>query len=179
MTIATWYIQLFPGFSYRLQNASRYIYIYSYFSTVYTVAKSVATLQQTLLASSTVRDHIQNIVVHIFCTTKVDLKLCTDEREVLLELYHELDGSQWLRHDGWDSDVPLHEWYGVEVEDQHVKSLKLSKNFLRGETKSHVQRNLQGSRALKTYQMLKQTIGIRRASALKQSCPLVRPLTFR
>lgn len=56
------------------------------------------------------------------------------ERKALAALYRATDGDNWKRHDNWNSDRPLDEWYGVYVnEDGHVRTISLPDNGLSGE----------------------------------------------
>ena len=56
-----------------------------------------------------------------------------EERNALIALYHATDGSNWKNSDGWLSERPLHEWFGVTVDENgSVVRLDLEKNDLRG-----------------------------------------------
>ncbi len=56
-----------------------------------------------------------------------------EERNALIALYHATDGSAWKNSDGWLSERPLHEWFGVTVDENgSVVRLDLEKNDLRG-----------------------------------------------
>lgn len=48
------------------------------------------------------------------------------EREVLIAIYHALDGDNWYNNENWCSDKPLDEWAGVfvDVEDGFVSYLR-------------------------------------------------------
>ena len=55
------------------------------------------------------------------------------DREPLVALYRATDGPNWTNNDGWLTDAPLSEWYGVTVdEDRRVTGLSLSNNRLSG-----------------------------------------------
>ena len=55
------------------------------------------------------------------------------DRAGLMALYHAAGGSEWLQQGNWLTDVPLAEWYGVEVDEQaRVTGLDLSWNGLEG-----------------------------------------------
>ena len=50
-----------------------------------------------------------------------------DDRAVLVALYHATDGPNWRDRDGWLTDAPLDEWYGVETDGSgRVVRLELS-----------------------------------------------------
>ena len=55
-------------------------------------------------------------------------------RAVLLALFESTDGPNWKRNDGWNTDAPLREWYGVRTrgETELVTSIDLQDNHLRG-----------------------------------------------
>lgn len=57
------------------------------------------------------------------------------ERNALKALYKKLGGKNWTNKKNWNSDKPLSEWYGVEVDEEtgRVVSLDLSKNNLSGD----------------------------------------------
>ena len=61
-----------------------------------------------------------------------DLAMITD-REALGALYHATDGDNWSRNDGWLTDAPLGEWFGVQVNDEgQIVGLGFSRNNLHG-----------------------------------------------
>ena len=56
------------------------------------------------------------------------------DREVLETLYRSAGGPEWHANDGWMTDSPLGEWYGVSTDDQgRVTNLALGYNGLTGE----------------------------------------------
>ena len=55
-----------------------------------------------------------------------------DERSALCCLYRGARGAGWKKADGWTTDRPLGEWYGVTVEHGHVVGLNLESNNLDG-----------------------------------------------
>lgn len=62
----------------------------------------------------------------------VTVVLLTDN-EALAGIYNATGGEQWIRRDGWLSDAPLSDWYGVQTDsDGRVVGLDLSVNGLRG-----------------------------------------------
>ncbi len=54
------------------------------------------------------------------------------ERKALAAIYKATGGDKWKRNDGWCSDRPLGEWYGVTVEDGRVAEISLPDNGLTG-----------------------------------------------
>ena len=68
---------------------------------------------------------------------KVDANECGApdiERLALVEFYEETGGDSWTNNDGWDSDSPTGDWYGVTVsaDDSLVRRLDLPDNGLVG-----------------------------------------------
>ena len=58
---------------------------------------------------------------------------CPD-REALVALYNATDGANWLRNEGWLSEAPIGEWFGVITDDDCcVIRLDLRGNQLTGE----------------------------------------------
>ena len=55
------------------------------------------------------------------------------DRAALESLYHATDGPNWRNSDGWLTDAPLDEWYGVTTYEGRVVELALLDNGLRGE----------------------------------------------
>ena len=60
------------------------------------------------------------------------------EREILEKFYYAIDGPNWDDNTNWLSDLPLSEWYGIEVHENSnskfiVKKIYLSNNSLKGE----------------------------------------------
>ncbi len=55
------------------------------------------------------------------------------DKRILSAFYEATDGPEWTRSDGWMTDAPLQEWYGVGVgDDGRVESLALSENGVDG-----------------------------------------------
>ncbi len=55
------------------------------------------------------------------------------DRSVLMSLYEATDGTDWTNRTNWGSDLPLDQWYGVEVDlAGHVTHLRLQDNGLAG-----------------------------------------------
>ena len=60
--------------------------------------------------------------------------VCVSNRDALVAIYNATGGPNWTRNDGWLSDAPLSQWYGVTATDDcTVTMLHLSYNELRGE----------------------------------------------
>ena len=65
-----------------------------------------------------------------------------EERETLMEFYRATDGDNWTHNEGWGSDLPVSQWYGIETNSYsipgcdlpqaHVTSLLLPNNNLTG-----------------------------------------------
>ncbi|CAN0057935.1 unnamed protein product, partial [Chrysoparadoxa australica] len=55
-----------------------------------------------------------------------------DERAVLKSFFKATNGQQWSNNDGWGTERPLSEWYGVIVEEVHVVGLDICGNNLEG-----------------------------------------------
>ncbi len=60
------------------------------------------------------------------------------DRDVLIALYHALDGPNWNLNDHWLSNAPLRQWYGVTVGAGRVSELDLSQNQLSGQIPSEI-----------------------------------------
>lgn len=59
---------------------------------------------------------------------------CLDERPALAAFYRTLNGHLWHRDDGWLSERPLGEWYGIETNEAgEVIAIELMYNGLDGE----------------------------------------------
>lgn len=72
-------------------------------------------------------------------------KVLSRQRAALEALYHATDGDHWTHNDGWLTDAPLCEWYGVQInanhsahatddthDDEYVTGFYLSGNNLKG-----------------------------------------------
>ena len=56
------------------------------------------------------------------------------DRDALVALYESTEGPNWNHNEGWLSDAPLGEWYGVKTDSQaDVVELSLWRNGLKGE----------------------------------------------
>ena len=56
----------------------------------------------------------------------------SNDKDALIALYHASGGESWTRDDGWLSDSPIGEWYGVSATLDRVRALDLSSNNLSG-----------------------------------------------
>lgn len=56
----------------------------------------------------------------------------SNDRQILEALYHATDGDSWTRRDGWLTETPIGEWYGVKERSGRVRMLDLSNNNLSG-----------------------------------------------
>ena len=66
-------------------------------------------------------------------TASAALTVQSQDRQTLLDLYDAAGGGGWTNSDGWTSDAPLANWYGVEANaDGRVLTLDLAENGLRG-----------------------------------------------
>lgn len=49
------------------------------------------------------------------------------DRDILIALYHAMDGPNWRRQSGWLTDAPLNQWFGVTT-DRHGRVIGLNVN---------------------------------------------------
>ena len=63
-----------------------------------------------------------------------------NERDILVELFQALRGSNWYRNDYWLSKASFCDWYGVACDNGHVISINLDKNKLDGKVPSSIYR---------------------------------------
>jgi len=61
-------------------------------------------------------------------------------REALEALYHATGGDDWHRNDGWLTDAPLEDWYGLRMSDGRITHLELDDNNLIGELPREVKK---------------------------------------
>ena len=54
------------------------------------------------------------------------------DKEALIALYNSTNGAGWRKKQGWLTDAPVGEWYGVTVEGERVVKIDLQNNNLRG-----------------------------------------------
>lgn len=60
-------------------------------------------------------------------------------REALEALYHALGGDDWNHNDGWLTDAPLKDWYGLRMSNGRITHLELDDNNLTGEIPSEIE----------------------------------------
>lgn len=65
-------------------------------------------------------------------TMRLTQGLMINERNILIELYHALDGDNWSNNNNWLSDKPLNEWYGIEMKNRQVTAISLPNNNVGG-----------------------------------------------
>ena len=58
-------------------------------------------------------------------------EISSTEKNALIKLNKATKGSQWINK--WDLKTPVSTWYGVEIENDKVVSIKLVNNNLNGE----------------------------------------------
>lgn len=51
---------------------------------------------------------------------------------ILVEIYNQLDGPNWINNAGWLTEVPLEEWDGIKTKETRVSELSLSNNGIKG-----------------------------------------------
>ena len=56
----------------------------------------------------------------------------SNDKDALVALYHASGGESWTRNDGWLSDSPIGDWYGVTESLDRVRAIDLSNNNLSG-----------------------------------------------
>ncbi|CAM9739937.1 unnamed protein product, partial [Choristocarpus tenellus] len=57
----------------------------------------------------------------------------TQDRKALTVLFESTGGEKWRSKEGWASEAPLEEWYGITLDEGRVVSLRLENNNLKGE----------------------------------------------
>ena len=66
-------------------------------------------------------------------SASVPLITATPDKIALLALFRSANGALWIKSANWQTDAPLGEWYGVELDQQgRVQTLTLSQNNLAG-----------------------------------------------
>lgn len=61
------------------------------------------------------------------------MQAVASDRDALEALYDALGGEDWDRSEGWMTDAPLGDWYGVSTVDGRVTEIALAGNGLTGE----------------------------------------------
>ena len=67
-------------------------------------------------------------------TAQVVHEVSDIEVNALFKLYNSTNGAGWRNKQGWLTDAPVGEWYGVTVEGECVVKIVLRSNNLRGLT---------------------------------------------
>lgn len=66
-------------------------------------------------------------------TAAAPVTVRSQDRATLMDVYDAAGGGGWTHADGWTTDAPLGDWYGVEANaDGRVRALRLGDNGLRG-----------------------------------------------
>ncbi|WP_439184150.1 T9SS type A sorting domain-containing protein [Carboxylicivirga taeanensis] len=60
------------------------------------------------------------------------------EREALIALYNSTNGSNWKQNTNWNTMVPVSEWFGITVVEDHVTEIDLPNNLLEGSIPSEI-----------------------------------------
>ena len=55
------------------------------------------------------------------------------QKKALLALFEKTGGASWKNKDGWNTDTPYKQWYGVKVSNDYVTEIDLSDNNLTGQ----------------------------------------------
>ena len=63
-------------------------------------------------------------------------EISSTEKNALVKLNKATKGSQWINK--WDLKTPVSSWYGVEIQNDKVISIKLVNNNLNGELPSEI-----------------------------------------
>ena len=58
------------------------------------------------------------------------------DKAALIALFNSTNGAEWRNKEGWLTDAPVGEWYGVTVEGERVVRIDLLGNNLRGQQAS-------------------------------------------
>jgi hypothetical protein len=60
------------------------------------------------------------------------------QRQALLDIVRLCGGQGWMLRENWESDKPLHTWYGVECDSKgRVVKIELQNNNLQGAERIH------------------------------------------
>ena len=92
---------------------------------------SIETPEGTFFKSKNAPMDITRAKIHSFPAFKTDRY--SIERESLVALYNSTNGESWTNKEGWLTDKPLGEWYGVKTDgDGFVSEINLNLNNLSG-----------------------------------------------
>jgi Leucine-rich repeat (LRR) protein len=75
-------------------------------------------------------------VTLLFVTASSFAEISSAEKNALIKLNKATKGSQWINK--WDLKSPVTTWFGVEIQNDKVVSLKLVNNNLNGELPSEI-----------------------------------------
>ena len=75
-------------------------------------------------------------IVLLLVVSTMNAKVSKLEKEVLLELFKNTHGENWMN--SWQLDQPMSTWHGVEIENDHVIGLNLFNNKLIGQIPSSI-----------------------------------------
>jgi uncharacterized protein YjdB len=78
---------------------------------------------------------VDRATVKHFTLVNVNAELEEQEaktRAALKAFYDALGGDDWENHENWNTDAPLYQWYGLEVEDGILRRIDLRENNLTG-----------------------------------------------
>lgn len=64
--------------------------------------------------------------------------IATSVRCALEALYHATDGPNWSNSDGWFSDAPTGDWYGITTYEGRVREIDLANNGLAGQLPNEI-----------------------------------------
>lgn len=79
---------------------------------------------------------LATLFILIFVSTSVFAQVSEAEKQALLDLYVQTDGDNW--NTTWDVNTPVKSWHGVVVDNNHVVSLNLMFNNLKGKLPSSI-----------------------------------------
>jgi len=76
------------------------------------------------------RKVLYTLILQLFISQVMFAEVSKGERDVLLDLFHSTDGSQWRTV--WELSAPVSTWHGVGLQNGRVVSLELPDNSLTG-----------------------------------------------
>ena len=74
---------------------------------------------------------VSTLFLFLVASVSMLANVSATEKEALLKLYSNTNGSQWTKK--WDLKAPVSSWYGVKIVGDKVIGLDLSNNNLVGE----------------------------------------------
>ena len=75
-------------------------------------------------------------IILLLFSISVFAEITLTEKNALIKLNKATRGSQWINK--WDLKSPVSTWYGVEIQNDKVVSIKLVNNNLNGELPSEI-----------------------------------------